>query len=161
MIHQRERLAFGLKPGDDAFRVHARFDDFHGHPPAHRFFLFGHEDDATTAFPDLLEQFVSPHAIPGFLANGRPRFALGRRFVGRAFQKITDIIMALEESFDALAQFGVAAAHAIQIRGPFADGQLESFGEDLNVTIGRLVHWIAQIGPGVIPQNNRKPPAEL
>ena len=27
MIHQCQRLPFGLEPGDDTFRVHARFDD--------------------------------------------------------------------------------------------------------------------------------------
>ena len=36
MVHQRQRLPLGLKPGDDTFGVHARLDDFQRDPPADR-----------------------------------------------------------------------------------------------------------------------------
>ena len=55
VIHQRERLPFGLEPGDDTPGVHARLDDLQGDPPANRLFLFGHENDTTTALADWLQ----------------------------------------------------------------------------------------------------------
>ena len=58
MVHQRQRLAFGFEPGDDAFRVHAQLDDLKRDVPADGLFLFGHINDAAAAFADLLQQFV-------------------------------------------------------------------------------------------------------
>ena len=72
MIHQRQRLPLGLKPGDDTLGVHAQLDDFERHPPAHRFFLLGHINHAAAAFADSLQQLVRPDALSdGFVLLGR------------------------------------------------------------------------------------------
>ena len=42
VVHQRQRLALGLEPGDDLPRVHAQLDDLEGDPAAHRLLLLGH-----------------------------------------------------------------------------------------------------------------------
>ena len=56
LVHQSERLSFGLKPGNDTLGVHAWLDDFQGDSSANRLLLFGHEDYAAAAFTDLLQQ---------------------------------------------------------------------------------------------------------
>ena len=58
VIHQRQRLALGFEAGDDLLAVHARLENFHSHPAAHRLPLFGVKDNAEGAFANLLEQFV-------------------------------------------------------------------------------------------------------
>ena len=71
MIHQRQRLAFGLEPGDDVFGVHAQLDDLEGDLPAHRLLLLGHINHAATAFADLLQQFVAANPVAGFFQGPR------------------------------------------------------------------------------------------
>src|SRR5690348_4204206 len=65
MIHQGGRLSFSLKPGNDAFGVHARLNDFQSDSPSHWPLLLGHENDATTPFSDLLQQLVFVDPIAG------------------------------------------------------------------------------------------------
>ena len=59
MVHHRERLAFGLKAGDDVFGVHPEFDDFEGDVSADGFLLFGHEDRPHAALRDKLKDLIS------------------------------------------------------------------------------------------------------
>src|SRR5262249_47274362 len=49
MVHQRERLSFGLEPGNDALGVHAWFDDLQSTPATNRLFLPSHENEAVSA----------------------------------------------------------------------------------------------------------------
>jgi hypothetical protein len=69
MIHQRERLAFSLEPGNDLPRVHAQLDDLERHTAADRLFLLGHVNDAATAFADFLEQLVTANSVAGFFGR--------------------------------------------------------------------------------------------
>lgn len=69
MIHQRQRLPFGLEPGDDGLRVHAQFDDLQGDPAPDRFGLFGHVHHPAAAFADLLEELVAAHLVTGLLGG--------------------------------------------------------------------------------------------
>jgi hypothetical protein len=62
MVHQRQRLPFGLEASDDLGRVHAGLDDLQRHLAADRLFLLGHEDDAHAALADLLQQLVRADA---------------------------------------------------------------------------------------------------
>ena len=71
MVHQRERLPLRFKPGDDAFGVHARLDDFQGHPPPNGLLLFGQVNDPATAFADLRQQPVSANETARPLTNLR------------------------------------------------------------------------------------------
>ena len=67
MVHQRQRLTFGLEPGDDFPGVHAGLDDFERHLAMHRLELLGHVHHAKSAFPNLLEQLVTSDHRPGAL----------------------------------------------------------------------------------------------
>jgi hypothetical protein len=58
VVHEGEGLALGYEAGDDLSGIHAGLDDFQGDAAADRVGLFGHEDDAHTAFADLFEEFV-------------------------------------------------------------------------------------------------------
>ena len=83
MVHHRQRLALGLEPRDDALGVHAQLDDLQRHPTAHRLFLFGHINDAATAFTDLLQDFIMPDLRPRlFLFTPLRQIARRRRGFG-------------------------------------------------------------------------------
>ena len=60
VVHQRQRLPFGLEAGDDLFGVHAGLDDLQRHLPSHRSFLLGHENDTEAPLADLLAPLVRP-----------------------------------------------------------------------------------------------------
>ena len=100
MVHQRQRLALGLEPGDDLPGVHAKPDDLERDPAADGFFLLGHVDRAAAALADLLEELVAAdHAARGVF---RRRLGLGgpgqfRQIRGRRrFEKIADGVMGAE-----------------------------------------------------------------
>jgi len=141
MIHQRKGLPLGLKPGDDAFGVHARLDDLEGYLPADRLFLFRHENHSATTFADLLEQFVAANAISWFLANENSRFGFRRGSLRRFFQEIADLIMGLQQRFDLSAQFQVTAAGTLQISGALVGRQLDSFRKYRHLAIARAIHY--------------------
>src|SRR5258706_11916135 len=63
VVHQGQRLSFSLKTGNDAFSVHARFNNLQGDPTTDRLFLFGHENYAATTFPNLLQQLIPIHPV--------------------------------------------------------------------------------------------------
>src|SRR2546428_12713147 len=69
VVHQSQRLSFSLKTGNDAFSVHARFNNLQGNPTTDWLFLFGHENDAASAFPYLLQQLIPINAVSRFFAN--------------------------------------------------------------------------------------------
>ncbi len=62
VVHQRQGVALGLEAGQDLLRVHARLEDFHRHPSANGFLLFGQVDDAETAFAQDTEQRIGADA---------------------------------------------------------------------------------------------------
>ena len=116
MIHDGQRLPFGLEAGDDLRRVHARLDDLDGNHAADRLFLFGQEDDAHAAFAELLKQFVGADACAGRLGrNAQVRAAwssINGEFQGRGrlFQETVGGGVRLNHGFDLLAQGFVGAA---------------------------------------------------
>ena len=54
MLHQRQRLAFGLEAGDHLLRVHAELEDFQGDLPVHRGFLPRFIDQSAAALAETL-----------------------------------------------------------------------------------------------------------
>jgi hypothetical protein len=71
MLHHRQRLPFGLEPGDNLVRVHTGLNDLQGDASFDRLFLLGHVNDAHAPFADLLQQFVGADLRAGFLGDGR------------------------------------------------------------------------------------------
>ena len=126
MVHEREGLPLGLEAGDDAFGVHAELDDLEGDSAADRFFLFGHIDDAATAFADLLEEFIATDLVAGFFGEreGDDDSPIRRRS-GRWFEKTTGLFMRLEQIFHALAEWCVLAAGLLEVLGAFRCAELQ------------------------------------
>ncbi len=73
MVHQGQRLALGLEPGNDLFGVHPELDDLEGHTAADGLGLLGHVHAAVATLADLLQQFVGPNPVPGLLDHLRLR----------------------------------------------------------------------------------------
>ena len=59
VIHQGQRLAFGVEAGQHRSRIHADLDQFQGHPPLDRLGLLGPVDRAHAPFSEDFEQRVS------------------------------------------------------------------------------------------------------
>jgi hypothetical protein len=55
VVHDRERLSFGLKASDDLFGVHAGLDDLERDSAAHGAFLLGQVDGPHAPLTDALE----------------------------------------------------------------------------------------------------------
>ncbi len=55
MIHQRQRLALGLEPGDDLTRVHPELDDLERDFAPQGLLLLRQPDGAEAPLPNLLK----------------------------------------------------------------------------------------------------------
>jgi hypothetical protein len=69
MVHERQRLLFRFKSGDDLLRVHPQLDDFQRHTTAHRFLLLRHVNNAAAAFADLLKNFITADLVAGLFSQ--------------------------------------------------------------------------------------------
>ena len=58
MLHQRQRLTFGIKPRQHIGRVHSWFDKLDSHHSAHRLHLLCHPHASHSAFTHGLQQLV-------------------------------------------------------------------------------------------------------
>src|SRR5207249_1576812 len=93
MVHQRQRLALGLKAGNDLPGVHAQLDDLEGDPATNRFLLLGHIDNPAAALANFLEQLVTPDLVSGFLCQRNNSGRSGRRVL----KKLTGLYVRGEE----------------------------------------------------------------
>jgi hypothetical protein len=145
MIHECQRLTFGLEARNDLPRIHAELDDFQRHAAANRFFLFGHIDDTHAAFADLLKQFVAANAIAGLLrdhdaSGGFVREQSVSRGRGRRLHERAGIRMRVEECPDLLAEFFVTAAGRLQVGGALGLRQRNGSGEEFQFAIELSFH---------------------
>ena len=84
VVHEGQRLAFRLEPGQHRPGAQPGLDQLDGHQAPDRLGLLGHPDRAHAAFADRLQQLVAAgqHG-PGPLRAVRPRRG-GRRLLHRA-----------------------------------------------------------------------------
>ena len=113
MIHQRQRLALGLKPGDDLASVHPRLDNLEGDLAMHRLFLLRHEHPAKAPFADFLQQLVAANDGARPLAN-RPFF----RRHDRLLKEVARPFVSSEEPFYFGPEQWVVLANGIKVGGP-------------------------------------------
>ncbi len=59
MVHQRQRLAFGLEAGEDGFGIHASLDQFESDRASDRLSLLGKVDRSHAPFADFLAKLVA------------------------------------------------------------------------------------------------------
>jgi len=106
--------------------------------------LFSHVNYATTAFSNLLQQFVAADSITNLLADRRFRstFHRVRRWF---FQKISGGIMCTQQTLYSLPQICVFATGTFEECEPLRHGQLMRFGKQDYVSFGVVAHDIATI----------------
>jgi hypothetical protein len=77
MVHQGQRLTFGVEAGHHRLGVHTPLDGLQGHPATDRLLLLGEEDLAHTACTEFLEDPVRAESLRVGLGV-RGRFDNGR-----------------------------------------------------------------------------------
>src|SRR5207249_2987100 len=101
------------------FGVHAQLDDLERDPSLDRLRLFGHINHATTAFPDLLEQFVPANSITRPLAN---RGVNAQSLSGHRGSRLLKEVAAgvgIEQELHAPPQGGIVSASLVEAGGAF------------------------------------------
>ncbi len=142
MVHHRQRLPLGLEPGDDLLRVHAQFDDLERHATSHRFSLLGYIHHAAPALADALQQLVAPERLAHRFVGriGEIELDGGSARFGLRGQKRFGLLVRGEQSFQALAQGGVAGASLIQ-ESSAGDTGLEFDGDAKQRFLTLLWRW--------------------
>ena len=118
MVHHRQSLALGLKPGDDTPGVHAELDHLEGHPTTNGLRLFGDIDHAATAFAEFLADLVMRDHIARLLRRrgGQHRSAVWARGRG-GLKEFSGVIVRPEQELDALTQLSILARQAGRCSG--------------------------------------------
>ncbi len=129
VVHERQRLPFGLEAGDHLFGVHAELDDLERDPAAHRLLLLGHIDHAATALADLLAELVMADLVAGLLGHGDHACGEGdgpaENCSGRVVQEFAGMVVGCEQGGNAAAALFVAGQGAFEIGCPRIRGRLE------------------------------------
>src|SRR6266568_723335 len=141
VIHQRQCLPLGFKPGDHVLRVHSRLDYFQCDPPPDRFLLLRHVNHTTSALTYLLEQLVMANAVTRFFSRlKRVSCSCWPLRCGSA-KEIARLFVSLEQGFHSAAELDVSVASRVQITISLFRRKVESFREDGNVLVRSTVHF--------------------
>ena len=97
MVHQGQRLTFGLETGDHVPRIHPRLDDLERHLAADRLVLFGDKDQPHAPFADLLHQLIGADLCPGTFQDRLIERGRGGRLI---CQETARLGVGFEESLD-------------------------------------------------------------
>ena len=147
MIHDRQRLPFRFEPGDNTLGIHPQLDDLQRNATIKdRLLLLGHIDNAAPPFPNLLEQFIAPNAVPYFFPRNlpmgsrrpcRPRWPRrGRPFI----EETARFVMNAKQVLDLPSQIRIPCASLIQERAALLGGQFQRSRKHRNLRVGRFVH---------------------
>src|SRR6266853_4531456 len=146
VIHQRQRLPLGFKPGDHALGVHSQLDDFQRDPPSDRFLLFRHVNHSASALTYLLEQLV--------MANAVTRLFCHRKHLSSSFwwplrswsaKEIACLFVSLYQGFHSASELAVSFASLAQITIALFRQKAQSFREDGNIRVRSTVHFTNRI----------------
>src|ERR1035441_6834345 len=141
VVHERQSLSFGFKPGDDLPGIHAQLDDLEGDPAADGFLLLGHIDHPAPAFANLLQELVAPNPLAGLV--GRSDLHCGWKWRrSRAFHERSRRLVGAQESLHALAQSSIACTGPLQKCRTLLFGQIEGGIEDSSGRLLGLAHII-------------------
>ncbi len=150
MIHHRQCLPLGFKPGNHLAAVHARLDDLERNAAADGPLLFRHVDHAHAPFADLLQQLVGPDLRAWLFGHrlGMTTFKGGSRRCKEAAR----VAMRSEKALDPLTQIRILAAGSIEHRSPcLGVGQIQGLGEDGFFGRGCRPHGRTPAGNFVLP----------
>src|SRR5712664_855428 len=141
VVHQRQCLPLGFKPGDHVLRVHSRLDDFQSDPPADRCLLFRHVNHPASALTYLLEQFVMANAVARFFSRRKRLSCSCWPLLCRSLKEITRVLIRKQQGFYSAAQFVVSLASLVQITIAVLRRKAESFREDGNIRVRSTIHF--------------------
>src|SRR6266542_2539270 len=133
VVHQRQCLPLGFKPGNHALRVHSRLDDFQSDPPADRLLLFGHVNHPASALTYLLEQLVMANAVARFFYCRKHLSSLYWPLPCSSLKEIARVFISKQQGFHSAAQLVVSLASLVQITIALLRRKAESFREDGNI----------------------------
>ena len=118
MVHHRQRLALGLKPGYDTPGVHAELDHLEGHPTTNGLGLFGDIDHTAAAFAELFADFVMPDKIAWFLGRRRGHHHRAVCARGRdGLKEFPGVVVRPKQKLDAPTQLRILAAGRVEEGG--------------------------------------------
>src|SRR6266516_5546266 len=95
VVHQRQCLPLGFKPGNHAIRVHPRLDDFQSDPPPDWLLLFRHVNHAASALTNLLEQLVMAYAVARLFSRRKRLSCSCWPLLCRSLKEIARMLMSL------------------------------------------------------------------
>src|SRR5260221_11945518 len=142
MVHQRQRLPLGFKPGDDALRVHSRLDDFQSDPSSNGCLLFSHVNHPASALTYLLEQLVMANAVARFFSRRKRLSCSCWPACSWSAKEIACLFVSLEQGFHSSAELAVCLTSLVQITIAVFRRKTESFREDGNIRVRSTVHFI-------------------
>src|SRR6266567_4094591 len=124
MIHDRERLPFGLKSLNDCSVVHPRFDQFQRNSPSYGLSLLRQPHLAHPADAQSSQQAIRPDSL-GFNPS------VGYRRPPGIFRKPPGVCMSGEQRFNLHSQFAIVRAGFIQERTPLLRFPLQDSADNL------------------------------
>src|SRR6266404_7871611 len=146
VVHQRQGLSLGFKPGDHALGVHSRLDDFQGDPPSDRLLLFRHVNHPASALTYLLEQFVMANAVTPFFCH---RKHLSSSFWWplrrRSAKEVACLFVSLYQGFHSASELAVSFASLAQITVALFRWKAQSFREGSNIRVRSTAHFTNRI----------------
>src|SRR6267142_1288538 len=129
VLHQRQCLPLGFKPGDHAPGVHSRLDNFQCHPPPDRLLLFGHVNHAASALTNLLEQLVMANAVARLFSRRKHLSSFWWPLRCRSAKEIACLFVSLQQGFDSAPELAVCLASLVQITSALLTWKAQSFRE--------------------------------
>src|SRR6266478_2805034 len=145
VVHQRQCLPLGFKPGDHAPRVHSRLDDFQSDPPPDRCLLFRHVNHSASALTYLLEQFVMANAVTRFFSRRNCLSCSCWPVPSWSAKEIACLFVRLYQGFHSAAELGVSLASLAQITIALFRRKAQRFREDGNVRVRSTVHFTNRV----------------
>ncbi len=113
VVHQGQRLPFGLEAGDNLFRVHAGLDQLDGDEALDRLGLLRHPDAAHAAFADLLQKLIRTDDSPNWL--GDRQVNSDDLILDRGFEKTARHRMRGKHFLDLAAKIQIARAGLVEV----------------------------------------------
>ena len=124
VVHERQRLPFGLEAGHHLLAIHAWLEHLERHLTADALLLLRHEDDAEAALANLLQQLVRADHRAGAFAGSRAgrrrrgqKFTHGQQRDGEFLQEAAGPQVRIHKFFHTRLQGVVGATGASQVGG--------------------------------------------
>src|SRR6266478_4556153 len=145
VVHQRQCLPLGFKPGDHALRVHSRLDNFQRDPPPDGCLLFSHVNHPASTLTNLLEQLVMANAVARFFCPRKRLSSFCWPACSWSAKEIACLFVSMEQGFHSSAELDVCLTSLVQITIAVFRRKAESFRENSNIRVRSTVHFANRV----------------